>query len=90
MNRTTTFLIAAALLSAATTAGAAAAAKGDDFSTGNMSAAVHTMDSNNDGVISKAEFLKYQEAQYDAMKKNADGQVTAKDITHYLRGPGNK
>src|SRR5579885_1180004 len=58
---------------------AAAGALADDgkaFATGNMSEAVKAMDTDHDGMVSEAEYLRYQEAQYDRMK---DGAGTVAD-----------
>ena len=38
------------------------------------------MDTNSDGMVSKDEYMKYQEAQYEKMKKNKDGMVDMKDM----------
>src|SRR2546427_1938032 len=43
------------------------------------------MDANGDGVISKEEFMKYQEARYDAMKKNKDGMVDMAEMKKMTR-----
>ena len=38
------------------------------------------MDVNNDGMISKEEFMKYHESMYDKMKKGSNGMVSIKDM----------
>lgn len=38
------------------------------------------MDSNNDGMISKEEFMKHHESMYDKMKKGSNGMVSTKDM----------
>lgn len=38
------------------------------------------MDTNNDAMISKAEFMKHHEAMYDKMKKDSSGMVSVKDM----------
>jgi hypothetical protein len=38
------------------------------------------MDVDMDGMISKAEYIKYHEARYDGMKKNSRGMVDVKDM----------
>jgi hypothetical protein len=38
------------------------------------------MDTNADGMISKEEFLKHQEAMFDKMKKGSNGMVSLKDM----------
>jgi hypothetical protein len=40
------------------------------------------MDANGDGMISKEEFMAYQEKKWDAMKKNSSGMVDAKSMGH--------
>jgi hypothetical protein len=39
-----------------------------------------SMDTNNDGMISKQEFMAHHEKMYDQMKKNKDGMVDMKDM----------
>lgn len=38
------------------------------------------MDTNNDGMISKQEFMKHHESMYDKMKKDSNGIVSLKDM----------
>ena len=38
------------------------------------------MDINNDGMISKEEFMKHHESMYDKMKKGSNGMVSQKDM----------
>ena len=38
------------------------------------------MDTNNDAMISKEEFMKHHEAMYDKMKKGSNGMVSVKDM----------
>ena len=38
------------------------------------------MDPNNDGMISKEEFMKHHESMYDKMKKGSNGMVSMKDM----------
>ena len=38
------------------------------------------MDTNNDAMISKDEFMKHHEAMYDKMKKGSNGMVSVKDM----------
>ena len=38
------------------------------------------MDTNNDSMISKEEFMKHHEAMYDKMKKGSNGMVSVKDM----------
>ena len=43
------------------------------------------MDADSDGMISKAEFIKYHEARYDGMKKNSRGMVDVKDMEEMMQ-----
>ena len=45
-----------------------------------MAMDVKKMDSNGDGMISKEEYMKYQEAMFDSMKKEKNGMVSAKEM----------
>lgn len=45
-----------------------------------MKMAMKMMDANNDGMISKEEFMKHHEMMYDKMKKNKGGMVDVKDM----------
>ena len=38
------------------------------------------MDTNNDAMISKEEFMKHHEVMYDKMKKGSNGMVSVKDM----------
>ena len=38
------------------------------------------MDINNDGMISREEFMKHHESMYDKMKKGSNGMVSTKDM----------
>ena len=38
------------------------------------------MDSDNDGMISKQEFMKHHESMYDKMKKSSNGMVSMQDM----------
>jgi len=46
----------------------------------NMKMNLKMMDTNGDGMVSKVEFMKYHEAMYDKMKKDANGMVSLKDM----------
>lgn len=48
------------------------------------------MDTNNDGKLSREEFLSYHERMYDRMEKTPDGQVDLKNMKnmHAPRGAG--
>ena len=45
-----------------------------------MKMAMKMMDANNDGMISKEEFMKHHEMMFDKMKKNKAGMVDMKDM----------
>ena len=45
-----------------------------------MQSDMKMMDTNNDGMLSRDEFMKHHEAMYDKMKKNKDGMVDIKDM----------
>ncbi|HEV2608558.1 MAG TPA: EF-hand domain-containing protein [Xanthomonadaceae bacterium] len=45
-----------------------------------VAAMIKAMDTNHDGMVSKAEFLAYAKAQFDAMDTNHDGQVTVAEM----------
>ncbi len=55
------------------------------FATGNMTDAVKAKHA-----AKRDAHMKASEAKFGKFNKNADGLVTAKDMTGYLRGPGNK
>jgi EF hand len=44
------------------------------------------MDTDNDGTVSKEEFMKAHEAMWDKMKKNKDGLVDVKEMQMKHRG----
>jgi len=43
------------------------------------------MDTNNDAMISKDEFMKHHESMYDKMKKDSNGMVSLKDMQMMMR-----
>lgn len=45
-----------------------------------------SMDVNNDGMISKEEFMKHHEAMFDKMKKDSNGMVSMKDMPMMMDG----
>jgi hypothetical protein len=59
-----------------------------DFARGNMSFDAKAMDTNHDGKITKDEFMKYAEAKFDHMQKDAQGMVRVADISRDF-GRGN-
>ena len=45
-----------------------------------MHSKMAAMDANNDGMISKDEYMNYHQNQWDKMSKNKDGMVSMKDM----------
>ena len=43
------------------------------------------MDTNNDTMISKEEFMKHHESMYEKMKKDSNGMVSIKDMQMMMR-----
>ncbi|MDB6061744.1 MAG: EF-hand domain pair family protein [Verrucomicrobiaceae bacterium] len=80
MNKFLNTLVAGVFI----TAGAAAFA-GDGMEHGMEMHDMKAMDTNGDGMISKAEFMKYHEAKFDKMK-NKDGMLDVKSM--HDMGPG--
>ena len=84
-------LFLAVALSAAPGSAAAFDPTRDDYSPDDMPATyfalkqmkpmdvMHQMDTNKDGMVTKAEFMKYMGALYDRMDKNKDDKVTAEE-----------
>lgn len=70
--------LAIALLSTGACAMAMDAPKADKPM--DMQMSMKSMDTNNDGMISKEEFMKHHEMMFDNMKKNKAGQVDIKDL----------
>jgi Ca2+-binding EF-hand superfamily protein len=66
-------ICAAALLAAALPASAAMDAK-------------MALDTNQDGMVSKDEFIKYHEAAFDRMDKGGKGMVPVADVERSMRG----
>jgi nitrate reductase alpha subunit len=48
------------------------------------------MDTNGDGMVSKEEFMKYQEKMFDMMDKSKDGMLDKAEWTANLGGIGGK
>ena len=46
------------------------------------------MDTNNDGMISKAEYMKHHERMWGVFKKNKDGLVSIEDMKRAPGGTG--
>jgi hypothetical protein len=75
--------IKAALVAGLLVSGAALAA--DEMKMGEM---MRSMDTNGDGMVSKAEFTKHHEAMWKKMKKGANGMVDLKNSENDHMGPG--
>jgi hypothetical protein len=60
---------------------------GKDFANGNMKFSAKAMDADHDGTITKDEFMKYDEAMWDKMKKDKNGMMTVADAgKNFSRG----
>ena len=76
MSKLLSAVIAASIIGLSVSAIAA-----DDMKHGKgMNMDMKAMDADSDGTVSKDEYMKYQESQYDKMKKNKDGTVDMKDM----------
>lgn len=49
---------------------------------------VKAMDTDRDGMISKAEFLRMMEAKFDAMDKQKRGRLTPEDVARSIKEIG--
>lgn len=58
----------------------------DDMKCGHGMMQMKNMDTDNDGTISKEEFMKAHEAMWDGMKKNKDGLVDIKEMQKMHKG----
>jgi EF hand len=58
----------------------------DDMKCGHKFTHMKDMDTDNDGTISKEEFMKAHEAMWDGMKKNKDGLVDVKEMQMMHKG----
>jgi hypothetical protein len=52
----------------------------DDMDCGHDMMQMKNLDPDNDGTVSKEEFMKAHEAMWDKMKKNKDGLVDVKEM----------
>jgi Ca2+-binding EF-hand superfamily protein len=60
---------------------------GKDFANGNMKFSAKAMDADHDGTITKDEFMKYNEAMWNKMKKDKNGMMTVADAgKNFSRG----
>lgn len=58
----------------------------DDMKCGHGMMQMQNMDTDNDGTVSKEEFMKAHETMWDGMKKNKDGLVDAKEMQMMHKG----
>jgi hypothetical protein len=58
----------------------AALAMADDAMKSDAMHSKMSMDANNDGMVSKDEYMNYYQSQWDKMPKNKDGMVMMKDM----------
>jgi EF hand len=58
----------------------------DDMKCGHGMMKMKNMDTDNDGTISKEEFMKAHEVMWDEMKKNKDGLVDVKEMEMMHKG----
>jgi Ca2+-binding EF-hand superfamily protein len=75
MTRLLAFLAAATL----TSVGFAQADSSTNFATGGMHFSAKAMDTDNDGMISKDEFMKYHADMWDKMTKDSNGSMSTAD-----------
>lgn len=76
MSKLNALFFATALLIVPVIAGAA----DEDMKNDAMAMKMKTMDANNDGMISKKEFMDYHAMMWDKMPKNKEGMVTMSDM----------
>ncbi len=83
MTRLLVFLAAATL----TSLSYAQANSSGDFARGGMHFSAKAMDTDNDGMISKDEFMKYHSDMWDQMTKDSNGTMSMSDAkTAFARG----
>jgi EF hand len=58
----------------------------EDMKCGHGMMQMKNMDTDNDGTVSKEEFMKAHEAMWDGIKKNKDGLVDVKDMQMMHKG----
>jgi len=78
MNKLISIALAAIFAGAGLSGCAMGGMKGGMAMKGGMD--MKMMDTNNDAMISRAEFMKHHEAMYDKMKKDSSGMVSVKDM----------
>ena len=77
-----TLIVALGTIGIATVPGAALAQSGEGIAD-----AIERADRNNDGVVSKAEFVAYRASQFDRFDRNNDGYLSRADIPRFVRNP---
>jgi Ca2+-binding EF-hand superfamily protein len=83
MTRLLVFLAAATL----TSVSFAQADSSTDFARGGMHFSAKAMDTNNDGMISQDEFMKYHSDMWDQMTKDSNGSMSMSDArSAFARG----
>jgi EF hand len=76
------FIIVSGALACSSFASVAA----EDMKCGHGMMQMKNMDTDNDGTVSKEEFMKAHEAMWDGMKKNKDGLVDVKEMQMMHKG----
>lgn len=74
------------LISGALVCSSASSFAREDMECGHGMMQMKNMDTDNDGTISKEEFMKAHEAMWDKMKKNKDGLVDVKEFQMMRKG----
>jgi Ca2+-binding EF-hand superfamily protein len=75
-----------AVVSVALVCSSVSAMAREDMKCGQGMTQMKNMDTDNDGTISKEEFMKAHEAMWDEMKKNKDGLVDVKEMQMMHKG----
>jgi hypothetical protein len=102
ISQTKTMLAAALLAAAAIASSAAIADEPAAADTGKLKSGLSStaqllqlMDTDKNGKVSKAEFMRFMEAEFDWADKNKDGELDPKELrhlqyalTHPTKGPG--
>lgn len=102
MKGKSTAMIAALLIAGGTIGSAAAVADEMVADTGKLATALSStarllqlMDTDKNGKVSKEEFMRFMEAEFDFADKNKDGELDPKELkrlqyalTHPTKGPG--
>ncbi len=85
------FVAAAGISTSVVAADAAKSAAGSDGANRYTQALITKMDVNRDGKVTKAEFMKFVEAQFDFLDKDKSGQLDTSEIMNkeYFSRPAN-